>query len=1202
MRVSQLRGALLCARQYVSVAASACTLGLLLSACGGNDSASTSSNANLPVTISGADGASVSLRALPREAASQATVRVARDGTGAPLLGESYTPLGAVYQFTPLGWIEEAIEIRVPFAHSEAGDAPHLLIAQPGGDWTEVANARVEGHFMVARVPQLAYATVAASSTSTSTSDRVWALGARITGTSSSGPLALGFDAEATTPTLPVPDSDGIVTVVSPTSLGLKLQYALPSGCKVAPVVSVEAVVWNPLTKKLKAVALGSRSVAGNTGGAAYIQPLSPSDNGTWVFASLAYCKEPGRLLPRYAVLSAGPGLIVNIGTTTPTPLPAITSAPLDASVVEGTTASFSVTATGDALSYEWQRSNDGGATYAPAGAANAPSYSLTTALADNNALFRVKVSNANGSTTSTSAKLTVSQKVIAPAVTSDPANQTVLEGETASFSVAGTGQPAPAIQWQQRPAANADAEAGWADVTGATGSTYTTAALDLSQNGAQYRALLRNAGGVAATLPATLAVNARVVAPAIVTAPQSLSVAAGQFGLFSVTASGSTPLSYQWLKNGQAIAGANATEVLILADPADAGGSYSISVHVSNTAGTVTSQAATLSVGTVGTPVSAANGGTVAAADGSSLSIPAGALPSDTTVSVTNEAVDPASLPANVLGLSDIIEIRPPGLQFSSPVELTFKVSTEIPAGMTIAIIDVAPSASTATAQGRVSVQSAKSATRNLRRSAASGVKTLATQATISNIFVPNGLSCGNVQNINSDGTYKFAGIVSAIRKMAVAVPISACSIVEEIVPTEVPIDSDQPCTSSSQFSSVSSEAGLVNRHIQCLSALVTNQIIEADLELVSTHPETGAKTWKLVKDAKASTGIVSTFQMGIADVETEFSISGPSNRLGKRIEIRQRLVNFKPAKQDPINSGPFSPSSIKTKPVIECDAGTSNSATCTFTTPTLTVPLNGSWSDAARFDIQFNWAKGTDQLLDMESIQVFAQRYGYAVDGSDFARTQNNAEFGFLSNMNSPSPLRCDRGVAQANTEGCVFPQAAAVYVLSRADGTVKEAAEHILEAQTGPLQAPGKFLLRPGTRALADSSVTGAAALQRAKSLTVQEENRKQSCSLATSLYKTRLPLNQSATCAEGTQRCSCDEYPFASTWSGGRFNPDRTSAKNINFEHNLKAGSARLTNFYLAERVLDFTQYPEQVQPYDPNAESNRGGDDFWVYVK
>jgi len=178
--------------------------------------------------------------------------------------------------------------------------------------------------------------------------------------------------------------------------------------------------------------------------------------------------------------------------------------------------------------------------------------------------------------------------------------------------------------------------------------------------------------------------------------------------------------------------------------------------------------------------------------------------------------------------------------------------------------------------------------------------------------------------------------------------------------------------------------------------------------------------------------------------------------------------------------------------------------------------------------------------------------------------------------------------------------------VYVLSKAAGSdVQEAAEHIFAAQNDPdpaKRSPGKWLLKPGTRAVADESVRADKALQRAKSEVVQEENRKRSCSLATSLYNTRLPLNQSASCAAGKQRCSCDEYPFASTWSGGNFDPERTSAKLINYVHNGNAGSGRLTSFFTKQRVLDFTQYPDQVQPYDPSAESNRGGDDFWVHIK
>ena len=49
-------------------------------------------------------------------------------------------------------------------------------------------------------------------------------------------------------------------------------------------------------------------------------------------------------------------------------------------------------------------------------------------------------------------------------------------------------------------------------------------------------------------------------VVPAITQQPASLTVAAGQPATFTVAASGTSPLSYQWRRNGVAIAGANAT------------------------------------------------------------------------------------------------------------------------------------------------------------------------------------------------------------------------------------------------------------------------------------------------------------------------------------------------------------------------------------------------------------------------------------------------------------------------------------------------------------------------------------------------------------------------------------------------------------------------------------------------------------------
>ena len=84
--------------------------------------------------------------------------------------------------------------------------------------------------------------------------------------------------------------------------------------------------------------------------------------------------------------------------------------------------------------------------------------------------------------------------------------------------------------------------------------------------------------------------------APRITTPPATTTVTAGQTASFTVVAAGSTPLVYQWLRDGQAIVGANAasytTPATVLGDSGAA-----FSVRVSNTAGNATSAAAVLTV-----------------------------------------------------------------------------------------------------------------------------------------------------------------------------------------------------------------------------------------------------------------------------------------------------------------------------------------------------------------------------------------------------------------------------------------------------------------------------------------------------------------------------------------------------------------------------------------------------------------------------
>ena len=83
--------------------------------------------------------------------------------------------------------------------------------------------------------------------------------------------------------------------------------------------------------------------------------------------------------------------------------------------------------------------------------------------------------------------------------------------------------------------------------------------------------------------------------APAISTQPASQSVAVGQSANFSVSASGTAPLTYQWRRNGTAISGAvGSTYSIVSVTAADAAG---YSATVSNSAGSVTSNTATLTV-----------------------------------------------------------------------------------------------------------------------------------------------------------------------------------------------------------------------------------------------------------------------------------------------------------------------------------------------------------------------------------------------------------------------------------------------------------------------------------------------------------------------------------------------------------------------------------------------------------------------------
>src|SRR5438270_456686 len=181
----------------------------------------------------------------------------------------------------------------------------------------------------------------------------------------------------------------------------------------------------------------------------------------------------------------------------------------------------------------------------------------------------------------------------VAPAITTQPASQMVVAGQTATFTVTATGTAPVSYQWQSNGTA----------IGGATADSYTTPATTASDDGAQFTVVVSNAAGSVTSNAAALTVNSAPVAPTITTQPASQTVTAGQTATFTVTATGTAPLSYQWQKNGTAIGAATAASYTTPATTAADNGNQ-FTVVVSNAAGSLTSNAASLTVTTTGQPL----------------------------------------------------------------------------------------------------------------------------------------------------------------------------------------------------------------------------------------------------------------------------------------------------------------------------------------------------------------------------------------------------------------------------------------------------------------------------------------------------------------------------------------------------------------------------------------------------------------------
>jgi len=254
-------------------------------------------------------------------------------------------------------------------------------------------------------------------------------------------------------------------------------------------------------------------------------------------------------------------------------------------------------------VTYQWEKSDDGGSNFSNVGGATSASYTTgaTTYAVDHNDVYRCVISAVGAAVPVTTNQVTlVVERTYS--ITAQPSNVTANEGGTANFTITtSTSSGTPTYQWER----SDDGGSNYSAVGGATSATYTTPTLVYATDGNDYYRCVASLVGAAADITSNFAVITVLRVISIGTQPQTQAVIEGGSGTFNIIASiTSDVISYQWQKsvddgsNWSAIAGANASTYTTPATTYPTSPSEQFRCVLTNAAATtVTSNAATLTV-----------------------------------------------------------------------------------------------------------------------------------------------------------------------------------------------------------------------------------------------------------------------------------------------------------------------------------------------------------------------------------------------------------------------------------------------------------------------------------------------------------------------------------------------------------------------------------------------------------------------------